>query len=46
MRKRRQFIQLLLIAGLLFAVATACDKSDNPGGNTPSDDPGGDTPSA
>ncbi len=36
MKKRKQFIQLLLIAGLLFAVATACDKSDDPGGDAPS----------
>jgi uncharacterized protein (TIGR02145 family) len=35
MRNRKQFIQLLLIAGLLFAVATACDKSDDPDGDTP-----------
>jgi uncharacterized protein (TIGR02145 family) len=36
MKKRKQFIQLLLIAVLLFAFATACDKSDDPGGDFPS----------
>jgi uncharacterized protein (TIGR02145 family) len=36
MKKRKQFIQLILITGLLFAVATACDKSDDPGGDAPS----------
>jgi uncharacterized protein (TIGR02145 family) len=36
MKKRRQFIQLLLIAGLLFVAVAACDKSDDPGGDTPS----------
>ncbi len=36
MKKRRQFIQLLLIAGLLFAAITACDKTDDPGGEFPS----------
>jgi uncharacterized protein (TIGR02145 family) len=42
MKKRKPFIQLLLIAGLLFAVATACDKTDDPGG----EDPNGDSPNA
>ncbi len=36
MKKRKQFIQLLSIAVLLFAFATACDKTDDPGGDTPS----------
>ena len=36
MKKREQFIQLLSIAVLLFAFATACDKSDDPGGDAPS----------
>ena len=36
MKKRKQFIQLLSIAVLLLAFATACDKTDDPGGDTPS----------
>jgi len=36
MKKRKQFIQLLSIAVLLFAFATACDKTDDPGGDFPS----------
>ena len=36
MRKRKHFIQLLSIAVLLFAFATACEKTDDPGGDTPS----------
>jgi uncharacterized protein (TIGR02145 family) len=36
MKKRKQFFQLLLIAGLLFAAATACDKSDDPDGDAAS----------
>jgi uncharacterized protein (TIGR02145 family) len=36
MRKRRPIIQLLLIAVLLFASVTACDKTDDPGGDSPS----------
>jgi uncharacterized protein (TIGR02145 family) len=42
MKKRKPFIQLLLIAGLLFAVVTACNKTDDQGG----DSPNGDSPSA
>ena len=34
--KRIQFMQLLSIAVLFFAFATACDKSDDPGGDFPS----------
>lgn len=33
MKKRKQFIQLLSVAVLLFAFASACDKSDDPGGD-------------
>ena len=36
MKKRRPFIQLLMIAGLLFCIVTACDKTDDPGGDSPS----------
>ena len=36
MKKRKQFIQLLSIAVLLLAFATACDKTDDPGGDFPS----------
>jgi uncharacterized protein (TIGR02145 family) len=36
MKKRNQFIRLLYIAVLLFAGATACDKTDDPGGDFPS----------
>lgn len=36
MKKIKKFIQLFLIVGLLFAVATACDKTDVPGGDFPS----------
>lgn len=36
MKKRNQFIQLLSIAVLLFTFATACDKTDDPGGDFPS----------
>ncbi|HOU97032.1 MAG TPA: fibrobacter succinogenes major paralogous domain-containing protein [Bacteroidales bacterium] len=36
MKKRKHFIQLLLIVGLLFALATACDKTDDPDGDFPS----------
>lgn len=33
---KRQFVRLLSIAVLLFAVGTACDRSDDPGGDFPS----------
>ena len=33
MKKKRLLIQLFLIAGLLFTAVTACDKSDDPGGD-------------
>jgi uncharacterized protein (TIGR02145 family) len=47
MNKRKQFIQLLFVSGLLFAAVAACDKTDNPGGDDPGgDDPGGDVQSA
>ncbi|HPR33609.1 MAG TPA: fibrobacter succinogenes major paralogous domain-containing protein [Prolixibacteraceae bacterium] len=36
MIKKRTFTQLLLMAGLLFAAVTACDKSEDPGGDSPS----------
>jgi uncharacterized protein (TIGR02145 family) len=36
MKIGRLFINLLLIVGLLFTVVTACDKTDDPGGDSPS----------
>lgn len=36
MKKRRQFIHLFLIVGLLFTTVTACDKTDDPDGDFPS----------
>jgi uncharacterized protein (TIGR02145 family) len=33
--KKNPFFQLLVVAGLLFAVATSCDKTDDIGGDTP-----------
>jgi uncharacterized protein (TIGR02145 family) len=36
MRKRKLFIQLLLIVGLLFSVVTACDNTNDLGGDSPS----------
>ena len=36
MKKRKKFIQLLSVAVLLFAFASACDKTDDPGGDVPS----------
>lgn len=38
MKKGKQLIQLLSMAVFLFAVVTACDKSDDPGGDTPSNE--------
>lgn len=35
MKKIKQFIRMLSIVALLFVFATACDKSDNPGGDFP-----------
>lgn len=37
MKKCKQLIQLLLLAGLLFTVSTACDKTDDPVGDFPSE---------
>jgi uncharacterized protein (TIGR02145 family) len=34
MKKRNPFFHLLVMAGLLFVVATACDKTDDAGGDT------------
>jgi uncharacterized protein (TIGR02145 family) len=36
MKKRKQLIHLLFIVVLLFVMVTACDKSDDPGGDSPS----------
>jgi uncharacterized protein (TIGR02145 family) len=36
MKKGKIFIQLLIIAGLLFCIVTACDKTDDPGGDSSS----------
>jgi uncharacterized protein (TIGR02145 family) len=36
MKLRKSFINVLLIAGLLFTSVTSCDKTDDPGGDFPS----------